>query len=174
MRSTQWRPTVGGRRSAATRSTGSTGHRTGCPGGSGRRRLQPLAGGCCAQLALVPAAAPGTAPQADPGRRSARGPLCGGATRSGEVHRPGPVRDTGLILTPVSVMARAIPADSAADDLAAIFDAALHARGCHEAGSTPVLWYVNLVYFTCPVHAADELAAWTEARQQMKVTDVRV
>ena len=25
-----------------------------------------------------------------------------------------------------------------------------------------------------PVHAADELAAWTEARQQMKVTDVRV
>ena len=71
-------------------------------------------------------------------------------------------------------MARAIPADSAADDLAAIFDAALHARGCHEAGSTPVLWYVNLVYFTCPVHAADELAAWTEARQQMKVTDVRV
>ena len=46
--------------------------------------------------------------------------------------------------------------------------------GCHEAGSTPVLWYVNLVYFTCPVHAADELAAWTEARQQMKVTDVRV
>ena len=30
------------------------------------------------------------------------------------------------------------------------------------------------MYFTCPVHAADELAAWTEARQQMKVTDVRV
>jgi hypothetical protein len=30
------------------------------------------------------------------------------------------------------------------------------------------------VYFTGPVHAADELAAWTEARQQMKVTDARV
>lgn len=88
----------------------------------------------------------------------------------------GPVRFaiTGLILTPVSVMARAIPADAAADDLAAMFDAALHAEGCHAAGSTPVLWYVNLVYFTGPVHAADELAAWTEARQQMKVTDVRV
>jgi hypothetical protein len=80
---------------------------------------------------------------------------------------------TGLILTPVSVMARAIPADAAADDLAAIFDAALHAEGCHEAGSTPVLWYVNLVYFTGPVHTADQLAAWTEARQQMKVTDVQ-
>ena len=48
----------------------------------------------------------------------------------------GPVRFaiTGLILTPVSVMARAIPADAAADDL----------------------------------------AAWTETRQHMKVTDVRV
>lgn len=64
----------------------------------------------------------------------------------------GPVRFaiTGLILTPTSVMARAIPADAAADDLAAIFDAALHAEGCYEAGSTPVLWYVNLVYFTGP------------------------
>ena len=30
------------------------------------------------------------------------------------------------------------------------------------------------MYFTGPVHAADDLAAWTEARQQMKVTDVRV
>jgi hypothetical protein len=87
----------------------------------------------------------------------------------------GPVRFAvaGLILTPVSVMARAIPADAAADDLATIFDAALHAGGCHQAGS-PVLWYVNLVYFTGPVQGPDELAAWTEARQQMKVTDVRV
>jgi hypothetical protein len=30
------------------------------------------------------------------------------------------------------------------------------------------------VYFTGPVRGADELAAWTEARQQMKVTNVRV
>jgi hypothetical protein len=77
-------------------------------------------------------------------------------------------------LTPISVMARAIPADAAADDLAAIFDAALDAEGCYEAGSTPALWYVNLVYFTGPVSAADDLAARTDARQQMKVTDVRV
>jgi hypothetical protein len=88
----------------------------------------------------------------------------------------GPVRFTitGLILTPISVMACAIPADAAADDLAAMFGAALQAEECHEAGSTPVLWYVNLVYFTGPVDAAEELAAWTEARQQMQVTDVRV
>ncbi|HEV2257620.1 MAG TPA: hypothetical protein VGS06_31185 [Streptosporangiaceae bacterium] len=88
----------------------------------------------------------------------------------------GPVRFAvaGLILTPVSVMARAIPADAAADDLAGMFDAALHVEGCYEAGSTPALWYVNLVYFTGPVRAAAELAAWTEARQQREVTDVRV
>jgi hypothetical protein len=49
-----------------------------------------------------------------------------------------------------------------------------HAEGCREAGSAPALWYVNLVYFTGPVRAADDLAAWTEARQQLKVTDVRV
>ena len=30
------------------------------------------------------------------------------------------------------------------------------------------------MYFTGPVRAADDLAAWTEARQQLKVTDVRV
>jgi hypothetical protein len=94
----------------------------------------------------------------------------------GHAKSTGPVRFaiSGLILTPISVMARAIPADAAADDLVAIFDAALHAEGCYEAGSTPALWYVNLVYFTGPVSAADDLAAWTDARQQMKVTDVRV
>jgi len=88
----------------------------------------------------------------------------------------GPVRFavTGLTLTPVSIMARAIPADAAADDLAAMFGAALHAGGCHQAGSTPVLWYVNLVYFTGPVYAAGDLATWTEARQQITVTNVRV
>jgi hypothetical protein len=88
----------------------------------------------------------------------------------------GPVRFaiTGLILTPVSVMARALPADAAADDLAARFDAALHAEGCGATGATPVLWYVNLVYFTGPVRAADDLASWTEARQHMEVTDVHV
>jgi hypothetical protein len=80
----------------------------------------------------------------------------------------------GLILTPVSVMARALPLDGAADELAARFDAALHVEGCHQAGSTPHLWYVNLVYFTGPVRAATELAAWTESHQETRVTDVRV
>jgi len=81
---------------------------------------------------------------------------------------------TGLILTPVSVMARAVPADASADGLAAAFGAALHAEGCHDAGSAPALWYVNLVYFTAPIRAADELVGWTESRQDVEVAKLRV
>jgi hypothetical protein len=88
----------------------------------------------------------------------------------------GAVRFTvaGLVLTPVSVMARAIPVDAAADDLAAAFDAALQTEGCHDAGSKPDLWYVNLVYFTGPVRTPDELVSWVDTRRTMQVVDVRV
>jgi hypothetical protein len=88
----------------------------------------------------------------------------------------GPVRYavTGLTLTPVSVMASAIPADTAAEDLATAFDAALHAEQCHDAGAIPELWYVNLVYFTGPVRDAEELIGWVEARREMHLADVRV
>jgi hypothetical protein len=81
---------------------------------------------------------------------------------------------TGLILTPISVMAAAVPADTAADDLAAAFDAALHAEGCRDAGAIPGLWYVNLAYFTGRVRDGDELIDWVEARRAMHVADVRV
>jgi hypothetical protein len=88
----------------------------------------------------------------------------------------GPVRFslTGLILTPISVMAAAVPADTAADDLAAAFDTALHAEECRDAGAIPGLWYVNLAYFTGPVRATEELIGWVEARRAMHVADVRV
>jgi len=88
----------------------------------------------------------------------------------------GPVRFTltGLILTPISVMAAAVPADAAADDLAAAFGIALHAGGCRDAGAMPGLWYVNLAYFTGPVRDAEELIGWVEARRVMHVADVRV
>jgi len=88
----------------------------------------------------------------------------------------GPVRYavTGVTLTPGSVMASATPADTAAGDLAAAFDAALHAGGCHDAGAIPKLWYVNLVYFTGPVRDTEELIGWVEARREMHVTDVRI
>jgi hypothetical protein len=81
---------------------------------------------------------------------------------------------TGLILTPTSVMAAAVPADAAADDLAAAFDLALRAQGCNDAGAIPGLWYVNLVYFTGPVHDAQGLIDWVEARRGMRVADVQI
>src|SRR5215469_14568663 len=88
----------------------------------------------------------------------------------------GPVRFTltGLVLTPISVMAAAVPAGTAADDLAAAFDRALHDQGCRDAGAMPGLWYVNLAYFTGPVRDAEELIGWVEARRVMHVADVRV
>ena len=81
---------------------------------------------------------------------------------------------TGLVLTPVSVMAAAVPADTAADDLAAAFGKALCDRGCRSSGATPGLWYVNLTYFTGPVRDAEELLGWVQARRGMHIADVRV
>ena len=88
----------------------------------------------------------------------------------------GPVRFTvtGLTLTPISVMAAAVPADTAADDLAAAFDRALHAQGCRDAGAIPALWYVNLAYFTGPVRDPEELIGWVQARRLMHIVDVRI
>jgi len=99
-----------------------------------------------------------------------------GAALRSAAEATGPVRFTltGLILTPVSVMAAAVPADTAADDLAAAFDMALRAEGCRDAGAIPGLWYVNLAYFAGPVHDAEELIGWVEARRMMHVADVRV
>jgi hypothetical protein len=88
----------------------------------------------------------------------------------------GPIRFTinGLILTPISVMASAVPADGAADELAAAFGASLLAEGCPDAGITPDIWYVNLVYFTGPIHDPPHLVAWIAARRQMEITDLQV
>jgi hypothetical protein len=99
-----------------------------------------------------------------------------GAALRSAARTTGPVRFsvTGLTLTPVSVMASAVPADTAVDDLAAAFDMALRAEGCHDAGSMPDLWYVNLVYFTGPIRDAGELISWVGARREMRVADMRI
>jgi len=88
----------------------------------------------------------------------------------------GPIRFTinGLTLTPISVMASAAPADGAADELAAAFGAALAAEGCSDAGSTPDMWYANLVYFTGPIRDPRHLVAWVAARRQMEITELQV
>jgi hypothetical protein len=88
----------------------------------------------------------------------------------------GPLRFavTGLTLTPMSVMACAIPADTAADDLASAFGAALSAGGWQATGRTPDIWYFNLVYFTGPVRDAEDLIDWVAARRKTWVADVLV
>jgi hypothetical protein len=88
----------------------------------------------------------------------------------------GPIRFTinGLTLTPISVMASAAPADGAADELAAAFGAALLAEGCPDAGITPDIWYVNLVYFTGPIRDRRPLVAWVAARRQIEITELLV
>jgi hypothetical protein len=86
----------------------------------------------------------------------------------------GPIRFTvtGLTLTPKSVMARATPAGTAADDLADAFGAALGADGRYRP--RPDIWYVNLAYFTGPVRHAQDLIDWVAARRDLRVADVLV
>jgi hypothetical protein len=88
----------------------------------------------------------------------------------------GPMRFavTGLTLTPVSVMACAIPAGPAAGDLAAAFRAALSDDGAAAPGLTPDIWHVNLAYFTGPVQDARQLVDWVAARREITVADVAV
>jgi hypothetical protein len=92
------------------------------------------------------------------------------------VSKAGPIRFsvTGLTLTPISVMASAVPADTAADELASAFGAALSADGLPRAGFTPDIWYVNLVYFTGPVRHAKQLTHWVAARREMKLADALI
>lgn len=88
----------------------------------------------------------------------------------------GPLRFgvTGLTLTPVSVMACAVPADASADDLVEAYSRALLAEGCGLAGRAPDIWYLNLVYFTGPVRDAHTLTEFIAARRDAYVTDLWV
>lgn len=81
---------------------------------------------------------------------------------------------TGLTLTPVSVMACALPADAAADDLAEAFGAALSAEGQTAPGRTPGFWYLNLAYFTGPVRRPRHLVDWVAARRSSGLTSITV
>lgn len=90
--------------------------------------------------------------------------------------RCGPLRFTvtGLTLTPVSVMACAAPADTAANDLASAFSAALGGLGCGNSGAEPSIWYLNLVYYTGPVRSPRALIDWVQERRQTWITDIVV
>jgi hypothetical protein len=89
---------------------------------------------------------------------------------------PQPMRFTltGLTLTPVSVMACAVPATRAADELADAFAEQLAAAGLPGIGRPADIWYVNLVYFAGPVRDASALVDWVAARRTTPITEVRV
>jgi hypothetical protein len=89
---------------------------------------------------------------------------------------PQPMRFTltGLTLTPVSVMACAVPATRAADELADAFADQLAAGGLPGIGRPADIWYVNLVYFTGPVRDASALVDWVAARRTTPIAEVRV
>jgi hypothetical protein len=92
------------------------------------------------------------------------------------VNGTGPLRFSviGLTLTPVSVMACAVPADTGPDDLVEAYGRALSAEGCGLAGRAPDIWYLNLVYFTGPVRDAQALTEWIAARREAYVTNLQV
>lgn len=92
------------------------------------------------------------------------------------VNGTGPLRFTvtGLTLTPISVMACAVPADTAADDLARAFSRALLAEGCGPVGRPPDIWYLNLVYFTGLVRDARALTELIASLREAHVTDLQV
>jgi hypothetical protein len=87
-----------------------------------------------------------------------------------------PIRFTisGLTLTPVSVMACAVPVDPAADALAEAFADLLASAGMPGIGRPADIWYVNLVYFTGPVRDAAALVDWVAARRTAVLMDLRV
>ena len=90
--------------------------------------------------------------------------------------RIGPIRFavTGLTLTPQSVMACAMPADSAADDLAAAYADALGSDGWHEGEFKRDFWYLNLVHFAEPIARPGELVDFVAERRTAKLADLLV
>lgn len=81
--------------------------------------------------------------------------------------RPVRLRLHGLVVTPVSVMACAYPADSAAADFAACLTAAV--------GPTPWsnrdIWYANLLHFAGPIDDPAGLLDWVAARRELQLGD---
>jgi hypothetical protein len=88
----------------------------------------------------------------------------------------GPIRFTvtGLTLTSHSVMACAVPADSAADDLAAAYADALGSDGWHEGEFQRDYWYLNLVHFAEPIGRPDELVGFVADRRTAELADLLV
>ena len=71
----------------------------------------------------------------------------------------------GLTLTPLSVMACALPADDAADRLSAAYTAALGPDAWLEKGFRREIWYLNILHFAAPVPEPQALIGWVAERR---------
>lgn len=86
---------------------------------------------------------------------------------------------TGLTLTPLSVMACAVPADDTADRLSAAYAAALGPDAWLEKEFRRDLWYLNVLHFAAPVTRARALIDWVAERRAsapmaLRVTEVEI
>jgi len=81
---------------------------------------------------------------------------------------------TGLTLTPLSVMACAMPTDEAADRLCAAYVAALGADAWLENGFRRDIWYLNILHFAAPVPDPGALIGWVAERRESVPIRVRV
>ncbi|MEY9933238.1 hypothetical protein ABH926_007891 [Catenulispora sp. GP43] len=86
---------------------------------------------------------------------------------------------TGLTLTPLSVMACAVPADGAADRLSAAYAAALGPDAWFEKEFRRDFWYLNILHFAAPVADPRALIDWVAERRaaasmRLRVTEVEI
>lgn len=85
----------------------------------------------------------------------------------------------GLTLTPLSVMACAMPTDEAADQLSAAYTAALGPDAWLENGFRRDIWYLNVLHFAAPVPDPRALIGWVAERREsvpirLCVTEVEI
>lgn len=88
----------------------------------------------------------------------------------------GPLRFdvVGLTLTPLSVMACALPAGEAPDRLSAGYAAALGPDGWLEKEMRRDIWYLNILHFAAPVRDPQALIDWVADRRAVSPIPVRV
>lgn len=83
---------------------------------------------------------------------------------------------TGLTLTPLSVMACAVPTDDAPDRLSAAYAAALGEDGWleDEIGLNRDFWYLNVLHFAARVDDPRALIGWVAERRELAPIRLRV
>lgn len=85
----------------------------------------------------------------------------------------------GLTLTPLSVMACAIPADESADRLSAAYTAALGPDAWLDKAFRRDIWYLNILHFAARVPDPRALIGWVAERREsapirLRVTEVEI